>query len=48
MCGGGGDIIDVITDPVTIITVIAAGILAPGAAFSMSAALWAGGSIVAA
>jgi hypothetical protein len=49
MCGGGGgDIIDVITDPVTIITVVAAGILAPGATFSMSAALWAGGSIVAA
>ena len=47
MCGGGGgDIIDVITDPVTIITVAAAAFLGPGG-FSMSAALWTAGAIVA-
>jgi hypothetical protein len=48
MCGGGGgNIIDVVTDPVTIVSAVAAGFLAPGAGFSISAALLAGGSIAA-
>ena len=48
MCGGGGgNIIDVITDPVTVVSAVAAGFLAPGAGFSIAAALLAGGSIAA-
>ena len=47
MCGGGGDIIDAITDPVTIIAAVAAGFLAPGPGFSVGAALLAGGSVAA-
>ena len=44
MCGGGGDIIDAITDPVTIIAAVAAGFLAPGPGFAVGAALLAGGA----
>ena len=47
MCGGGGDIIDAITDPVTIVAAVAAGFLAPGPGFSIGAALLAGGSVAA-